>query len=123
MTVTAVTIKPPSQVQRAIVDKDGIPLREFVIYLLSIQNSFQLFLGDTTAGNVTQPLPLASALPNQEVFAIKTSSDGHTFALSAQGTDTINKQGAWGASTLTIGTAQGEAGRLKSDGFSIWYVF
>jgi hypothetical protein len=122
MPVTAITIKPPSQVQRPIVDKAGIMLREFVTYLLSLTNTFQLFTADTTAGNFTQPLPLAASLPNQEVFAIKISADGNTFSLSAQGSDKINKQGAWGASALAVGTAQGAAARLKSDGNSNWYV-
>ncbi len=122
MTVTAVTIRPPLNVNQPIVDKNGVMRREFVQYITALINSFQLLLGDTTAGTVTQNLPPAASFPNQEVFAIKTSSDVHSFILAAQGSDVISKQGAWAASTLTVGTAQGAAVRLKSDGNSSWYV-
>jgi hypothetical protein len=122
MPATAIAAKLFSDATHPIVDKNGVMTEDFAKYLMQLSNTFILLTGDTTAGNLTQPLPAATSLPNQEVFAIKISSDGNTFSLSAQGSDKINKQGAWGAAALTVGTAQGAAVRLKSDGNSNWYV-
>ena len=119
---TVISVKPPSNVNHPIVDGSGVMLREFVLYLLVLVNSFTLITQDTTAGNVIVPLPPANAAPNYEVFAIKISADGNTFSLAASGADRINKQGAWGASSLVVGNAQGAVARLKSDGNSQWYV-
>lgn len=124
MPVTSLTIKPLPDSVRRIVDEAGNISLAFLFYLMNLVNSFTLFTGDTTAGNFTQPLPLAASLPNQEVFAIKISADGNTFSLDVAlgSSDKINKQGAWGASNLVVGTVQGAAARLKSDGNSNWYV-
>lgn len=122
MPATVISIKPPGNVNHPIVDKAGVMLREFILYLLAIVNSFQLITGDTTSGSLAVTLPPANTAPNYEVFAIKISSDGNTFSLAASGTDKINKQGAWGASSLTVGTAQGAVARLKADGYANWYV-
>jgi hypothetical protein len=123
MGAVAITIQPVPNSLRKITDAQGNLDLGFLRFLMQWANSFQLITCDTSAGSVALPLPLAASLPNQEIFAIKTSSDGNTFSLTAQGSDLINKLGAWGASSLTVGTAQGAVARLKSDGNSNFYVF
>jgi len=121
---TAITVKPLANVNHPFVEKakDGLVLtRIFASWLRTLVNSFVLITADTTAGNVAQNLPYPAS-PNCEVFAVKISSDGNAFSLVAQGSDVINKAGAWGASSLAVGTTQGANARLKYDGNSNWYV-
>ena len=118
----AISLTPITNVSFPIVGKDGTMTREFLTWLTEIFNSFLLIPQSTAAGNVIYPLPSVKSMPNREIILIKTSSDGNTLSASANGTDTINKQGAWGAASLTIGTAQGAFARLQGDGSSNWYV-
>lgn len=122
-TATAITLKPLGNVRNPIVNAAGILTQAFVQWLMALINSFVLITADCTNGVVTQNLPYPSA-PNTEVFAVKVSDEGanNAFTLAAQGSDVINKAGAWGASTLAVGTTQGASARLKYDGNSNWYV-
>jgi len=123
---TAITIKPLSNVNvsHPFLQDNGLLRRESVQWLTAIINSLTLITCDTTAGDVTVPLPSVANSPNQEFRLIKISSDAHHFKVTVNDptTETINKQGAWGATTFDVGTAQGASARLVGDGNSAWYV-
>ena len=119
---TPISLQPLNDVSQPIVDKNGILLQAFVWWLTTILNSSLLIPQSTASGNVAYPLPPANSMPNRTISFIKTSSDGYTLSVAANGTDLINAQGAWGASSYTVGTAQGAAASFMSDGGSSWYA-
>jgi hypothetical protein len=122
MAAQPISLQPLNDVNHPIVDGSGVLKREFVQWLMTLVQSFLLIPQSTSGGNIAYPLPAANTIPNRELLIVKTSSDGNTLSAAAQGNDLINKQGAWAAASLTIGTAQGAFARLRSDGMSNWYV-
>lgn len=81
----------------------------------------RLVLVDSTAGVENVKLPLAAQSQGVTVTIIKVSADANNVNAVRQGSDKVNKAGAWNATSVLVGSAQGSHMAFKTDGISQWY--
>lgn len=111
-----ITFPQPLVLQRA-----GMNI-EAIKYFDRLRQSIRLITADSTAGNLSVQLPDCSLEQNQGIWVaiVKISADGNNVTAVRTGSNLINSVGAWGATSLLVGAAQGSHKIFGNDAHANW---